>query len=356
MNSPGKLLTNLLKFAIPVAIIAFLLFRIKPEEWEALSSHPKDYTLLAGALLIALAAVSVSFSRWWLLVRCQDIELSLLEAFRLSSICFLLNFVAPGSVGGDFFKAIFLAKRRPGRRVAAVASVMVDRGVGLYGLLLLGTLALLLHPSADLSAESAKHMQQIKYAAAILAALGTSAIAFLVFGGRIVDRLISWGSELPVVGSIVDKIGPPLRMFHHHPVAFAIAILMSLAVHSMLTMSLYLIAKSLYGSVPTLQEHFIIVPIGMLAAALPIAPAGLGVFEAAIEWLYDLIPAEPTDASGVAVALVFEIVKLVMALLGTIFYWTASEEVRGSLEEFEELSEHSDVTEHDFADETLRED
>ena len=232
-------------------------------------------------------------------------------------------------------KQYFSHSVRPGKRVAAVASVVVDRGVGLYGLLLLGSLALLIQDSTSLDVEADAQMKQIKIAAAILATLGTAALAFLVFGGKVVDRLIGWGSGMPMIGGIVKKVGPPLRMFHNHPIAFAASVIMSMAVHAGLTTSLYLIAKSLYGSVPTLQEHFIIVPIGMLAAALPIAPAGLGVFEAAIEWLYDLIPANPTDASGVTVALVFEIVKLIMAMIGTMFYWTAGKEVHESIEKAE---------------------
>ena len=74
----------------------------------------------------------------------------MLEAFRLGSICFLLSFVSPGSVGGDVFKAIFLAQRRPGKRIEAVASVLVDRGVGLYRLLLLVAAALVLTNPTDL--------------------------------------------------------------------------------------------------------------------------------------------------------------------------------------------------------------
>jgi uncharacterized membrane protein YbhN (UPF0104 family) len=76
----------------------------------------------------------------------------------------------------------------------------------------------------------------------------------------------------------------------------------------------------------------VIVPIGMLASALPITPAGVGVLEATIETLYHLVPARVTDASGTLVALVFELVKFVLAIMGTVFYWTAGKEVQASLE------------------------
>lgn len=340
MKSPRQVVATVCKITIPLAIIGFLLYRITPEQWAGLSEQPKSYGLLLGALAVAVAAISLSFIRWCLLVRCQGIELSVLEAFRLGSICFLLNFVSAGSVGGDLFKAIFLAKRRPGRRVEAVASVLVDRGVGLYGLLLLAAAAFLFHGSGPDHLD-AGDMQQLKLGTAILVAVGTAVLAALVFGGRLVDRAIGWGGTLPIVGRLVLKIGPPLRMFHHHPIAFAVSIVMSVGVHSMLTLSLYLIARSLYPSVPTLAEHFIIVPIGMLASALPLTPAGIGVFEAAIEWLYDQIPTEPTNASGTLIALVFEIVKVVIAIIGTVFYWTAEAEVRESLEEAEQV-EHPD--------------
>ena len=135
MHSKRQILLGVGKVAAPLGIIGFLLYKIAPESWRVLSEHPKDYPLLAVALLVAILAISISFAHWCLLVRCQGIQLSMLEAHRLGAICFLLNFVSVGSVGGDLFKAIFLAKRRPGKRVQAVASVLVDRGVGLYGLL-----------------------------------------------------------------------------------------------------------------------------------------------------------------------------------------------------------------------------
>ena len=366
MKFPGKTtVLTIAKFAIPIAIIAFLLSRIEQNQWDELTSHPKDYRLLTGALLVAMTAVSLSFARWCILVRCQGIDLTMLEAFRLGSICFLLSFVSAGSVGGDLFKAIFLARRRPGKRVEAVASVLVDRGVGLYGLLLIVAAALLIRDPADAFAlgdqqdgQLQLNIAEIKFATIVLASLGTAALGFLVLGGRVVDRLIRWGSNLPFVGGLVHRIGPPLRVFHSHPIAFGISIVMSLGVHAMLAVSMYLIARALYPAAPTLAEHLVIVPIGMLVSALPLTPAGVGLLEFAIDQMYKIIPAVKTAASGTLVALVFEIVKLIMGIIGTILYWTANEEVRHSLEVAEEEAAHhhdlSDLAdEDDFDGETI---
>ncbi|MFG0262618.1 MAG: lysylphosphatidylglycerol synthase transmembrane domain-containing protein, partial [Novipirellula sp. JB048] len=276
-----------LKFAIPVAIIAWLANHI---DWALLSAQPKDYPLLVAALAVALVGVSLSFARWCLLVRCQGISLSMLEAFRLGSIGFLLNFVSAGSVGGDLFKAIFLAKQRPGKRVQAVASVVVDRGVGLFGLLVLVAAGLMLISPTATTELDRQQMQQIRGATATLMTIGSIVLGVLVLGGKGIDHLVRWGSGLSIVGPVVAKVGPPLRMFQHHPIAFLISILMSLGVHAAMILSMYLIARGLYADPPTLVEHFVIVPIGMLAAAMPITPAGLGVYEATIAWLYKIVP------------------------------------------------------------------
>lgn len=322
------------KFIIPAVIIAWLLWRVEPEQWEDLRSRQKNYPLLVAALIAAVSALCVSFFRWWMLVRSQGIQLGVVEAFRLSAIGFLLSFVSAGSVGGDLFKMIFLARRSPGKGIEAVASVVVDRGVGLLGLLLLVAAALQIAGKST-NADLAK----IGDASLVLAAVGLIVLAVLVLGGQPIDRIINRASRLPYVGGIFNRIAGPLRVFHRQPLVFGIALLLSLAVHLLLAFSAFWIATALYGSdAPSLAEHTLIFPIACLAAALPIAPAGLGVFEGAMEWLYQVVPATPTIASGTLVALVFEIVKVIMAILGMIFYWTANPDVRSSLVEVQSES------------------
>lgn len=335
VSSKRSIALNAIKFIIPAVIIPILLWRVEPEQWDQLTQQPKHYGLLFAAFLIAIAATALSFARWCILVRCQGIALSMLEAFRLGAICFLLSFVSVGSVGGDLFKAIFLARRRPGKRVEAVASVLVDRASGLYGLLFLVVTGTLLLQPVEVR-ESAEGLEDLKFAATTLFGIGTAALLVLVFGGRSVDRALQWGSNARWVGPIIGKIAAPLRSFHRHPFAFGASLLMSVGVQGLFAISVYLLARSLYVAPPNLTEHFVIVPLGMLASALPLTPAGVGVWEVAIATLYEMIPATPTLASGTLVALTFEMLRILLALVATVFYWTANEEVRESLEKAEQ--------------------
>ena len=339
---------KLVKITLPALIIGFLVLQMKPEQWEQLAERDKNYPLLVSALLVAIFSLCVSFVRWCILVRCQGIELSMLEAFRLGAIGYLLSFVSAGSVGGDVFKAAFLAKRRPGKRLEAVSSVIVDRGCGLFALMLIVALGLVFvepKPEVETGTSAGTELEQIRRVTYAFVTVGTATLALLVFGGKRVDRVLTRTGDKGWFGRTISKIAPPLRMFHSHPLAFGASICLSLVVQGAFPVSLFMIAKSLFADAPTLAEHYVIVPVAMLAAALPITFAGIGVLEAAIDSLYQWVPAVPTAASGFLVALVFEIVRLVIAVVGTVFYWTANSEVRESLADAEAMQ--APASDHD---------
>ncbi|MEM9364905.1 MAG: lysylphosphatidylglycerol synthase transmembrane domain-containing protein [Planctomycetota bacterium] len=332
-------LKNALRLTLPAGIIVFLLWRLEPEDWNAIQEHSIGWPRLLGAFCIALIAIATSYMRWWILVLAQGIRLSVLEAFRISAICFLLSFVSVGSVGGDLFKAVFLAKRSPGKKVASIASVFVDRATGLYGLFVVVAAGLWLRERSDSFEFAGLGIEQYQWIVLGLLVGATMALLLLVLGGKTVDRLVQSAESWPLVGSVIRHAAPPLRTFHEHPGALLCSLALSVVVQSLLVVSFDQISGALGSEPPTLSEHFVIVPLSMLASALPITPGGVGVLEAALEALYSIVPARVPDVSGTLVGLFFEFVKLAIAMVGTAFYWTAGREVRESLDAADALSE-----------------
>lgn len=94
------------------------------------------------SLLIAIAlcggAILLTFLRWFCLVAALRFQFTIRDAMRLGFIGYLFNFVAPGSVGGDLVKAALLAKEQPDRRATAVATVLLDRILGMLALFMIG--------------------------------------------------------------------------------------------------------------------------------------------------------------------------------------------------------------------------
>jgi len=106
-------------------------------------NEPKQWHLLAAALLVTLSAVTLTIVRWHWLMRAHDLPLADADALRLGFLGYLLNFVSFGAVGGDLFKAILAARECHGRRTEAVATVILDRLIGLFIVFVLASVAIL---------------------------------------------------------------------------------------------------------------------------------------------------------------------------------------------------------------------
>ena len=156
---------GLLRIVLPVAILAWLFYDVHRQDPDAiprLLTRPKNTWLLGASLGCLLIATCLSFIRWFMLVRALDIPFTLRAAFRLGFLGYLLNFVGPGAVGGDVFKAYFVARNQRSRRAEAVATILLDRIVGLYSLLVVASVAISL-PASFAMPKLAQFLQIVQW-------------------------------------------------------------------------------------------------------------------------------------------------------------------------------------------------
>lgn len=327
-----KYVLPIAKFALAVGIIGYLLTTIDRQELSALSSRSKNWPLLATGLACCMTAVCVTFARWYLLVRTLDLPFTAKEAFRLGFLGYLLNFVSLGSVGGDLFKAFFIARDNPGRRTEAVSTVIVDRLFGLYMLLVMTSIALIVGGAIDKSPEVAT-IAGTTFAATIIGAIG---IAFVLTPWATAPRIIELIRKVPIAGGPLSQFATAMRVYRTRPLTLIIGALLSLSVHSLFAIGIFSAAQGIYPETPTLTEHMVIVPLSMVAGALPATPAGLGTFEAAMDQLYAIVPAvKASSSAGVIVALVYRLITIVIAAIGGCYYVAGRREVQELLHEAE---------------------
>ena len=326
-----RFLITCLKYGLGLGLLAFVIWRNwAPASGQGLQAfwqhhfverQPLHTQFLILALVIYLAGVLITFFRWYLLVRAQELPFSLSNAMRLGSIGLFLSTFLPGSVGGDIIKAAFIA-RQQSRRTVAVATVMIDRAVGLWGLcLLVALLGSIFWTAGMLEANVAQTLQSIVIGSVLICAV--SAVVWILLGflpewraQRFARRL----TGIPKVGHSAAEFWRAVWMYRCKEASIIQALLLSLVGHVGFVLTFYFSSLTVFTAdqIPSLTTHFLIVPIGMAIQAGFPAPGGVGGGEYAFGALYKLV--DYPEANGVLAALVQRVITWVVALGGYVVY------------------------------------
>jgi uncharacterized protein (TIRG00374 family) len=354
-----KIAITLVKYGISLAILAWLFWKASHDDAFAdLYEQPKNWWLLGAGLLVCLAAVTSTIVRWWLLVRALHMPFKLSEALRLGFVGFLFNFLTLGVLGGDLVKAIFLARKQPGRRTEAIASIVIDRIIGLYALFVLASIAILCVDWTTLNVRDPQQLAAVRMlcwatlGVTIACTVGIMVVALPSFGR---SPLYEWLHDLPKVGGTLQRVTTAVRIYRDRPTLMCLVALSSLGTHALFVISVYLIARGLPGEVPSLALHFVIVNIANVANTLPL-PGGIGGFEYVLDFMYrGLSSASVAKSQGFVVALGYRIATLVVAMIGVAYYLTSRQEMQALLQqaEREEQAEERDQA-SDVADSCTR--
>jgi uncharacterized membrane protein YbhN (UPF0104 family) len=280
------------------------------------------YLLLA--LIFAVGSTLLTFVRWYILVRAVELPFRFLDAFRLGFIGLFFNAFMPGSVGGDVIKAAVLA-REQNRRTVAVATVIMDRVIALWALIwfvaLLGAGFWL---SGVLVGQGAEPCRTIVTLAWIV--VGASLVVWMAMG-----LLPDWRAErfagrlerLPKVGAAVAELWRAGWMYRCRPRAVFGVLMLSWVGHVGFVFLFYCAVLTLWQPdsgqpIPTLVQHFLIVPIGLVIQAAPFFPGGAGIGELGFGLLYEWLGC--SEASGVLGSLVQRVITWTLGLLGYLMY------------------------------------
>jgi hypothetical protein len=328
-----KLIIGFLKYGVSLGILAYLVWDAQRDATFArLVAEPKHWGLLTAACGLCTFAAMLTIVRWYILVRALDIPFDPRDAFRLWFLGYLFNFISFGAVGGDVIKAFLLAKEQPNHRAESVATVLVDRIIGLYALLVLASCAILAFGQLN---SSRADVVGICRATLITTIAMTAVLALLML-----PAMARWTSVPKILWSeklahIVRRMVGALAIYRRRPRALVGSMAYSIVVHVATTLGFYLIARGLPGASPTLSEHLVIVPITLSTGVLPL-PGGIGALEGALDFLYQAMSANPVPQNqGLLVALVYRVITIVIALVGLVFYLMHRRELSDALHDAE---------------------
>jgi uncharacterized protein (TIRG00374 family) len=304
------------KFATSIAILTYLFNKAsRDDQFTNVLNSEKNWTWIIIGLIACLMAHIIGFVRWRMMVRVINLPFSIFDAIRIGFIGIFFNLFAFGVIGGDTLRAFYVSREFPSRKSEAIASVVADRAIGLLSMFLVASIAYLLFDTSHLEITHAKKLAALQFVCTIVMVVtfvGLGLLVMMFVTPRLNKRVwFKRMSAIPAIGPILKKLISVISVYRNRPTAIVAAFAMSFALNACFAFSIYSIARGLFTTYPSLANHFVIEPIGMVSNAVPL-PGGLGGMEFAVDFLYQAFGYE----NGVVVAFSFRFCLLLVSAIG----------------------------------------
>ncbi len=296
------------KFWVRVVVgLGLLVWIIRRTDLHALSISVGPGLLLgvAGAVFAIAVAQGLAAWRWRVIMGPGAPAWGYL--YRLYLIGLFFSLFLPTSIGGDTVRAAAASAGsvNPG---SAVASVVLDRIVGVLALVFYFIVGVVIDPAAfaRLTGELGVRMPS----GMKLAVAGTTVVGILV-------ALVVLGRRSAAVRRAIDEGSRLTVLFAQSPRALSAALGLGLAVQGAYIAAWGALATGLGWSLP-LGFLLFAVPFVSLAAMAPVTINGLGVREGA--WLLLLTPRGIAGPNAVAYGLLYFLGVMVVAASGGLLF------------------------------------
>ena len=308
-----------LKIVVSSALLYVLLSRVDLGRlWTIARTASPSW--LAGSLGLYFVMVVVSAWRWDLLLKAQHVHLrfgTLLNSFLVAT--FFNNFL-PSNIGGDVVR-IRDTSRAAGSKTAATTIILVDRGIGLLGLVFVAAVG------ATMAARVSDAVGPLGPGVLWLILAGAIALAtpVLLMPDRVTRALRPLRAlHQEWVEERIARLSSSLARFGKTPRALIACFGGAILVQAVLVFFYAAIARAIHLDVP-LFHLAIIVPVSFIVQMAPISVNGFGVREATFVFYFRQlgIPIEPALAlSFIGAALV-----MLFSVTGAVAYLTRSSSV-----------------------------
>ena len=287
----------LLRLMVAVGLTSFVL-------WQTNLTNIFHHFLNADIKLIGVAALLTVADRIFMAYRWLGLLSSLGRALRppfhiLMRIFFISTFVGtflPASVGGEAFRAFSLTRHHVSGP-DAIASVFMDRMMGVLSVLILGGGGLFL----------AKNLARdpLVLSGLTITACGCVVVALLIFNRQAATLAhhISGCLRFKKLKKIGSELIDAIQRYALHRNTLFYVLLCSIAVQIIRILIAYFIGKSLHIDL-SLQVYFTLMPLIVLIMLLPVTVSGIGTSQAAFVWFFGRVGVTAEEAFALSVIFV----------------------------------------------------
>ena len=288
-----------------------------PELWKTL--REMDPTWLIVSLILMGATIFIGVLRWQAILRVHGLKVPLRRVTQISFVAHFFNSFLLGSVGGDVLKAYYVARETHHKKPEAVVTVVVDRLIGLFSMLVFGCIFLV--PNFDIMTATPR----LRLVVSLMLAMTFGCGIFLLIGfwggvSRRVPKAREWLRRLPK-GQSIERSLEAFREFGRDKGFFWRILPISTLLNVVLVLHFYVLTLGFHLQVPLLALAAI-VPVVTSISALPITPSGLGVRENLYVWMLAVPMLAVPEGKALLLSLVGYAGSLFWSAIGGAVYLT----------------------------------
>ena len=259
---------------ITAVILAYLLRQVDAGAALRAMVQASPLALAIVAVLVLLDRV-VMIWRWVLLLRASGTAIGTMTAARIFLVSSFVGSFLPAGVGGDAARAYALGQRTA-QRGAAVASVAIDRILGVIAIAMMGGIGI----AAYARSHPDPQVQLVAISSAAVVLAGSVAAVWA-------DRWIRWlpasWHEWTAVRLLL-RIADAMAEYRQQPGTLGVVFGLSVIVQVLRILQAYGLGLGLGLTVP-FAYYLVFMPIGLLMLLLPISVAGFGLPQGVMVWL-----------------------------------------------------------------------
>lgn len=273
-SRPRRLFLTILKASVSLGLLWLLFSRVDVARlWRI--ARTASATWLLGALALYLAMILASAWRWRLLLKAQGLVFSFGKLTSSFLVATFFNNFLPSNIGGDVIRIADTAPAA-GSKTLATTVVLLDRGIGLLGLVLMAAIGATLGPRlGDAAGTLGAGMLWLGFAAATT--VTTVALLFPSAFTRLLHPLRLLHAEW--VDERLARLIAALSRFRSAPAALGGCFAGAVIVQTVLVGFYVAIAHSMRIPIG-FAELAVIVPITFIVQMIPLSMNGFGVREA----------------------------------------------------------------------------
>lgn len=289
--------------------------------WDAVRKV-NAWWLTAAVITAGLPAI-LGIVRWQWILEVQGLKMKFSRLFSISFIGLFFNAFMLGSTGGDVIKAWYVAHETHHKKAEAIATVVVDRLIGLLALFVITLFMMALYHNRVFDDPKLLWFSIATLAVVVFTVIGTIVGLWPGFVDKF-GGLRSWLQRFPQY-SMLRRMVDAYRVYASHPMILFKTFAISFVIHFFSMLSIWCVGRGLDVTSAKFTDYFLYLPIINSVTAVPITISGFGVREGMYIKMFHEVGVP--EAVALVMSLLGYLATLFWSIVGGAFFLTHRKEL-----------------------------